>query len=1220
MLFGVVTPGGGGVGSGGARSEESMEFHVLGPLEIVRQGRTLELGTGKQRALLAVLLLHRNEVVSSDRLIDALWGETAPATAPKIVQGYVSRLRKLLEGENEGPAREDSGRDAGVLLTRSPGYVLRVDDGQVDADRFAALLVQARAALAAGSALDASAVLREALELWRGPALSEFAFDPFAQEEIARLEELHLAALEERVEADLALGRDRELVAELEALVPRHPLRERLRGQLMLALYRCGRQAEALQVYQDTRGLLLEELGLEPSRSIVELEQAILRQDPALDVLPSAAAQPPPAIAVATASIRGSRADAVFVGRERELAALADALGDVLSGNGRLVVVGGEPGIGKSRLVEELSRSAASNGAEIHWGRCWEEGGAPPYWPWVQVLRACVRERGVEQLADELGPGAAEVAELVPEVRQHLPALRVPPGPTDPKQARFRLFDTVSGFLTRASRTRPLVIVLDDLNWADQGSLLLLEFVARELGETRLLLVGTYRDMGLSRGHPLAQTLGELSRERHFERVLLRGLDHDDVACFVESACGFQPDLALVQAIHAQTEGNPFFVGEVVRLLRDEGALTPEASGAPDRWSARIPDGVREAVGRRLERLSPPCSSTLTVASVVGREFGLDQLAVLLGDLDDDALLEALDEALAAHLVEEVPGDVVRYQFTHALIQATLADELSRTRRARLHARIAETLEKLYGTEAAGHATELAHHFGEAKSVLGTDRFVHYCALAGESALAARAPEHALVHFERALTAKGDGPTDDQAAEVLFGLGRAQLATLGHDRIAPAVASLLRSFDHYVEAGDIPRAITVSSHPLPLSFRFGYTDAAELIARGLSLASPGSPEAGLMLAQHGGFSGFIDGDYRRAQDDFGRALSIAEREGDSTIQRRTLANAAMVDAFHFRWDGCLAAGSRAIELAVEDGDASTEITARRAVVFTLTTTGQREQARAFLGPALAHAEQLREGWWLTSTSFNNEVLALYEGDWSTAREMRDVGLAADSRDPRHLALGAVLESTLGDDDAAAAYLVRLRDVALASPPPGPIADHAQLAMAIPLSVRNMSGDEWLDVAESAARGVLSLSTKKNPVVATCALAGLGLIAVRREDSGSAEKLYDTLATQSGTASFFAPLTFDRMLGLLAATAGRMDAAIGHFADGLAFCDRAGYRTEYAWTAADYADALLEHTGTERRARARALQDEALEVARELGMRPLEERVLARREILEAEST
>ncbi|HEY7794565.1 MAG TPA: BTAD domain-containing putative transcriptional regulator, partial [Gaiellaceae bacterium] len=341
-----------------------MEFRVLGPLEVVHQGRTLEIGAGRQRALLAVLLVHAHDVVSSDGLIDALWGERAPATAPKIIQSYVSRLRKALA---------DGGTS--VLVTQPPGYVLRLEKGELDADRFAELLVRGRAALADGAPHDASTLLREALGLWRGPALSDFAFDAFAQDEIGRLEELRLAALEERIDADLALGRQRELVAELEPLVAQQPLRERFRGQLMVALYRCGRQAEALQVYQGARRVLLDELGLEPGRALGELEQAILRQDPSLD----AVVAPPAAASVAPVTRRPG--EEVFVGRERELETLVGALDDALAGRGRLVVVGGEPGIGKSRLAEELAARASALGAEIHWGRCWEEGGAPPYWP-----------------------------------------------------------------------------------------------------------------------------------------------------------------------------------------------------------------------------------------------------------------------------------------------------------------------------------------------------------------------------------------------------------------------------------------------------------------------------------------------------------------------------------------------------------------------------------------------------------------------------------------------------------------------------------------------------------------------------------------------------------------------------------------------------------------------------------------------------------------------
>ena len=237
------------------------------------------------------------------------------------------------------------------------------------------------------------------------------------------------------------------------------------------------------------------------------------------------------------------------------------------------MLIGGEPGIGKSRLAEELA-SRRDSRAEVLWGRCWEAGGAPPYWPWVQALRSSVRGRSPEQLRAELGSGAAEIAELVPEVRQRLPDWERLPPVADPQQARFRLFDSIAGFLKNASRSRPLVLILDDLNWADEGSLLLLEFVARELADAHVLLIGTYRDIELSRRHPLSQTLGELARERLFERVLLRGLSHEDVERFIEATCAFVPDQALVRALHTQTGGKP--------VLRQRGRPAPDGGGGAD--------------------------------------------------------------------------------------------------------------------------------------------------------------------------------------------------------------------------------------------------------------------------------------------------------------------------------------------------------------------------------------------------------------------------------------------------------------------------------------------------------------------------------------------------------------------------------------------------------------------------------------------------------------
>jgi YVTN family beta-propeller protein len=264
-----------------------MEFRLLGQLEVWSEGRRLQLGTGRQRALLALLLLHANEVVATDRLIDLLWAGSPPTTASKVLQNLVSQLRRAI----------GDGADGAQLVTQAPGYVLRVDRDAIDARRFERLVEEGRRALSAGATAEAAERLREALVLWRGPPLNEFTYEPFAKSEVDRLDELRLRALEDRIEADLALGRQHEVLAELEALLGEHPLRERLRAQLMLALYRSGRQAEALQVYQDGRRLLAEELGLEPGPALRELEQAILTHDPVLGALPARIATRPESVA-----------------------------------------------------------------------------------------------------------------------------------------------------------------------------------------------------------------------------------------------------------------------------------------------------------------------------------------------------------------------------------------------------------------------------------------------------------------------------------------------------------------------------------------------------------------------------------------------------------------------------------------------------------------------------------------------------------------------------------------------------------------------------------------------------------------------------------------------------------------------------------------------------------------------------------------------------------
>jgi len=392
------------------------------------------------------------------------------------------------------------------------------------------------------------------------------------------------------------------------------------------------------------------------------------------------------------ASSLESLAGGVFVGRQAEMDQLKAALEDVLGGRGRLVTLVGEPGIGKTRISEELATYAGLRGAQVLWGRCYEGGGAPPYWPWVQAIRSYVRDIDPDELRRQMGSSASVVTEIVTDVKDRLPELQPPPQIGDPNSARFRLFDSITSFLKTASQSQPIVIVLDGLHWSDQPTLAFLEFIAREMNQSRVLLICTYRDMELNRRHPLSVTLGDLARDRLYERVILRGLSESDIARFVEIAAGFSAPAELSATVQRHTEGNPLFVTEVIRDLIQSGELTEEKVSGRSSWSVRIPEGVREVIGRRLDRLSDRANEIFTVAAVVGREFTLNALKELSEDTTEGQLLDVLNEALDSKLIEDLPDEIGRYQFTHALVQEMLTSELSSARKVRLHARIAETL------------------------------------------------------------------------------------------------------------------------------------------------------------------------------------------------------------------------------------------------------------------------------------------------------------------------------------------------------------------------------------------------------------------------------------------------------------------------------------------------------------------------------------------------
>ena len=558
----------------------------------------------------------------------------------------------------------------------------------------------------------------------------------------------------------------------------------------------------------------------------------------------------------ATPTFDGFAPSERFVGRQEELSELKAALEDALSGQGRLVMLAGEPGIGKTRTTQELATYAETQGAQVLWGWCYEEEGAPPYWPWVQPIRAYVLQRDPEVLSSQMGPGAAVIAEIVPGIREKIPGMDPPPALESPEQSRFRLFDSITTFLKTAASSRPIMLVLDDLHWADQPSLLLLQFLSRQIGDSCLLVVGCYRDMELSRQHPLAEALGELTRTQGFHRVLLRGLSREDTGRCVERTIGVAPPPGILEAVHQQSEGNPLFVTEIARLMTLTGESTAEPGGQHESANMRIPEGIREVIGRRLNRMSQDCNEALATASVIGREFALEKLRLIVESLSEGRLLEVLNEALDARIIEELRPQVGRYQFTHALVQETLVDEIPLTGQVQLHARVAIALEELYGAGAVEHAAELAHHFGQAQTLLGTEKLIRYSLSAGEQALAAYAYEEALRHFERGLTAKGvpqssDEPASDaEAATLLFGLGRAQSATLERRQRPEAIATMLRAFDYYAEAGDVDLAVAVAGDPL-LSEGVEGSGATQAVARALSLVPPDSHAAGRLLCNYG---------------------------------------------------------------------------------------------------------------------------------------------------------------------------------------------------------------------------------------------------------------------------------------------------------------------------------------------------------------------------------
>lgn len=770
------------------------EYRLLGPFEVWRDGVPLALGGRRQRAVLAMLLLAANRTVGDDALLDGVWSGAPPAQALTTLHSYITHLRRALEPERapRAPAR--------VLLRDAGGYRLHVPAGASDVGRFSTGVAAAAAASAAGDAATAATLAARALAEWRGPALTDFADDQFAVGHARQLEEARLQAVELRVEADLAAGRHAAVIGELAALVADHPTRERLRGQLMLALYRAGRQADALQVARDGRRRLAEELGIDPDPSLQALEAAILRHDRTLDLPPAAeqapgrpsaedagsppvepfAAAPPPAdgCVVSPAASPAARAE--------ERAVLAATLASVRDGGGRVVLIGGEPGIGKTWLLEAFAGEVAD--ASVRWGRCHDSVGAPPFWPWRQILGDLAVDTDSATLERLLGSDAGVVLDVAPELATHIGGaspVRLP----DAETARFRFFEAVGRLLDGLSRQRPLVLLLEDLHWADPSSLALLRAVVQRLrrasvppplratgasgsdGATeagpRLLVVATYRDVAAGDRAHLAPTLGALAREPTVERLRLRGLTREGTADLVAGLLGGPADGQAIDAIADRTGGNPLFVVHLARLLQDvragrDAESRADAVDVQTLVRTRVPPAVVDLIGWQVAELPEATRRLLELAAVIGRTFDLD-VVVRTQALTHDRALDAAEPAVAAGIVEEtdVGGS---FRFTHALIREAILAGVGPARVARLHGRVGDTLAGA-GAD-TGPLPVVAHHYWMAAQVGWAPQALDAAVAAAHAALSGLAFEAAQAQLDRAqqlLDAQPAGPARDRA-------------------------------------------------------------------------------------------------------------------------------------------------------------------------------------------------------------------------------------------------------------------------------------------------------------------------------------------------------------------------------------------------------------------------------------------------------------------------
>jgi len=848
-----------------------------------------------------------------------------------------------------------------------------------------------------------------------------------------------------------------------------------------------------------------------------------------------------------------------LLGRDAELSALLGALDDARAGRGRLFLLVGEAGIGKTRLADELAARAGED-VRVLWGRCWEAGGAPAYWPWIQALRPLVDERSPAALAEELGPAARPLAAVMPELRQRLPGL---PAEDPSEEARFLLFDALARFLRAAAARRPVVLVLDDLHVADRPSLRLLEFVARGLRGSHLLIVGAYRDPDARLDPELTALLAGIEREG--QRFPLRRLVPDEVDAFIAELTGAPADRALVDAVVRATEGTPLYVGEVARR-----ALVGDRS--------LVPEGVLPAIRAHFGRVSGEAGAVLRLGAVIGREFSralLDSAGV------SQPLDAALAEAARAGLIaEREPG---RWRFHHVLLRETIYRDLEAGERQRLHARVAAAL------EAAGdpqRLAELCHHLAAAGPLGDRAKTIRYARQAGERALQTYAHEEAVAQLQLALDTLGpEGGVENDRLRVDLLLLQAEARRRGADR-ARVRAACTEAADAARRLGDPVRLARVALQ-LGADFTFGFVDPllvglCEEALAGLGDAQP-QMRARLMarLAAARQPAADVDAPVALAREAVALARQLGERQTLAAVLRDARAAYLPMDRLEDR----LALDLEALTLAYESGDKSAAVQAQLRLAVERAEEGLFPSALGHLDQADRLADELRQPHLRGFSGWIRASIASAQGRFAEADALFDAmePYVQRSQDPNarlYFWLGRLLHAwTATRDDDVAAILMRLEATMAGGAAPG-----TRFLLAL---VRARAAD---DATLPALADAFPFADVPARFSEQHAMAEMFARAGRR---GPCEILYERLLPWAGRFPAAAGVqgSYDHFLGLLAVALGRPEDARRHLEAGVALNERAGLRPWIAHSLIALADVPGTDGAGELRARARAIGEE-----------------------------